>query len=144
MPPAFTLRPARWDADGPAIAHLRRAVFVEEQGVPEALEWEDRDGQCLWFVAHDGRGEVIGIARVTPEGRVGRMAVGRAWRRRGVGSALLRAAVEAARARGHQTVYLSAQTHAVPFYARHGFVATGPEYPDAGILHRSMFLGIEE
>lgn len=142
MSPAFTVRPARWDADENAIARLRRAVFIEEQGVPEALEWEAQDGECLWFLAFDGQGEPIGVARVTPEGRIGRMAVARSWRRRGVGGALLQVAIEAARARGHRSVQLSAQTHAMPFYERHGFVATGPAFLDAGIPHRTMILGV--
>lgn len=142
MSPAFTVRPARWDADENAIARLRRAVFIEEQGVPEALEWEARDGECLWFLAFDGLGAAIGVARVTPEGRIGRMAVAPSWRRRGVGGALLQAAIQAARAQGHGSLRLSAQTHAMPFYERHGFVATGAAYLDAGIPHRTMILGV--
>jgi predicted GNAT family N-acyltransferase len=43
-----------------------------------------------------------------------------------------------ARELGHVRVMLNAQTHALAFYARHGFVAFGPEYDDAGIPHRAM------
>jgi predicted GNAT family N-acyltransferase len=142
MHPAFSVRPARWQEDENAIARLRRAVFIEEQHVPEALEWEAWDRDCLWHVAHDDGGEVIGIARLTPEGRIGRMAVSQSWRGRGVGSALLAAAIDAARARGVASLELSAQTHAMSFYARHGFIATGPEYLEAGIPHRTMSLGV--
>ena len=142
MSPAFSVRPARWDEDENAIARLRRAVFIEEQGVPEALEWEARDGECLWHVACDDKGAVIGIVRLTPQGRIGRMAVAKPWRGFGVGSSLLAAAIDAARARGQLLLELSAQAHAIPFYARHGFTATGPEYLDAGIPHRTMTLGV--
>ena len=140
MTPAFLVRPARWQADEAAIARVRRAVFIEEQGVPEALEWEAWDGNCAWFVAEAGEGTIIGIGRLTPEGRVGRMAVLLQWRGRGVGSALLAASLSEARGRGQRRVELSAQSRAVPFYERHGFSAIGDEYLDAGIPHRTMTL----
>lgn len=140
MTPAFLVRPARWQGDEAAIARVRRMVFIEEQGVPEALEWESRDGDCAWFVAEAGEGTIIGIGRLTPEGRVGRMAVLPEWRGRGVGSALLVAALTEARGRGQRRVELSAQSRAVPFYLRHGFCALGDEYLDAGIPHRTMTL----
>ena len=142
MSPAFSVRPARWEVDENAIARVRRAVFIEEQGVPEALEWEARDAECLWHVACDDKGDAIGIVRLTPQGRIGRMAVAKPWRGLGVGSALLAAVIDAARARGQLLLELSAQTHAISFYARHGFTATGPEYLDAGIPHRTMSLGV--
>jgi predicted GNAT family N-acyltransferase len=55
-----------------------------------------------------------------------------------VGSALLQALMDAARARGDRVVMLNAQTHALPFYARFGFIAEGEEFDDAGIPHRAM------
>ena len=64
------------------------------------------------------------------------MAVLRDWRGRGVGAALLARLVDAARAAGHRRVVLNAQTQAMPFYARHGFVAVGDEFCEAGIPHR--------
>ena len=144
MNPAFSVRTAVWRDDEAAIARVRRAVFIDEQGVPEALEWEAVDAACAWFVAQAGNGEIVAIVRLRDDGRLGRMAVLPAWRRRGVGSALLMAALDAARARGLATVHLSAQSHAVPFYARRGFRAEGDEYPDAGIPHRSMRLNLGE
>jgi predicted GNAT family N-acyltransferase len=66
------------------------------------------------------------------------MAVLPAWRGRGVGRALLAAVLDTAQARGHDTLRLSAQTHAAAFYARAGFVAVGSEYEEAGIPHIAM------
>jgi predicted GNAT family N-acyltransferase len=68
------------------------------------------------------------------------MAVLADWRGRGVGSAILMALLVEARNRGHATAQLHAQTHAIGFYARHGFFAFGPEFPEAGIPHRMMRL----
>jgi predicted GNAT family N-acyltransferase len=70
------------------------------------------------------------------------MAVLSAWRQRGVGSALLRELVSIARDQGIGEVVLNAQTYAMGFYERHGFVAEGPEFLDAGIAHRKMRLGL--
>jgi predicted GNAT family N-acyltransferase len=130
---------ANWARDAAAIARIRRAVFIEEQAVPESLEWEAIDPDCDWFLARVG-GEAVGVARLTPEGRIGRMAVLPAWRGKGLGSALLRAALARARELGRTRVVLSAQVRAMPFYARFGFVAEGTEYMDAGIPHRKMLL----
>ena len=136
----FRVREAIWTTDEAAIANLRREVFITEQAVPESLEWEPDDADHRWFVA-ESRVGLIGIARLTASGRIGRMAVRRPFRGKGVGSALLLAAVNAAIEAGLSTPHLSAQTHALPFYARHGFVAVGPVYQDAGIPHRHMIYG---
>jgi len=68
------------------------------------------------------------------------MAVLETWRGRGVGSALLQAAIAVCRARGWPVALLSAQTHALAFYARAGFTVCSGEYLDAGIPHRDMKL----
>ena len=68
------------------------------------------------------------------------MAVLAAARGRGVGTAILRELLAAAKERGHAEIEISAQTHALGFYERFGFVAVGAEYPDAGIPHRTMRL----
>lgn len=143
MTHAFIVRTADWKLDETAIAEVRRTVFIEEQGVPEALEWEAEDAQYRWFVAQASN-RVIGIVRLTDAGRIGRMAVMPEWRRRGVGKALLATALRAAAESGLMQVHLSAQTHAMAFYARYGFIAKGPEFLDADIPHRHMNLNLKE
>lgn len=126
-----------WDDCRDAASAIRHVVFVEEQRVPVHEELDDNDIHCLHALAHVD-GQVIGTGRLLPDGHIGRMAVLRTWRGSGVGQALLLALVEAARARGHADVALSAQLHAQGFYARHGFVAYGDVYQDAGIAHIAM------
>jgi len=142
MTSAFSVRAACWSAEHAGIAVVRRRVFIEEQGVPEGLEWEAVDADCAWFVASTGENEIIGVVRLRDDGYLGRMAVLAHWRRRGVGAALLAAALDAARARGWSVLRLAAQTHALPFYARLGFRAEGGEYLDAGIPHRAMCIDL--
>ncbi|HQT34244.1 MAG: GNAT family N-acetyltransferase [Thiobacillus sp.] len=127
-----------WAHEQARLSRVRRAVFIDEQGVPETLEWNADDAGAVQLLAVDDQGEAIGCARLLPDGHIGRMAVLPAWRGRGVGRALLAAALDAAQARGHALVQLGAQTHAAAFYARAGFVAVGAEYVEAGIPHVVM------
>ena len=113
---------------------------MQEQGVPEALEWDEWDAPSRHFLAEDAQGHPIGTARLLPDGHIGRMAVLAFWRRRGVGTALMRQVLAAAREAGFTAVELAAQTHALKFYARFGFVTHGDEFMDAGIPHYTMRL----
>ena len=119
---------------------VRFAVFVEEQQVPAEIELDEFDPLSMHALAFDAQGRVLGTGRLLPDGHIGRMAVLPQARGAGVGSALLQVLMQAARARGEREVLLSAQTHAIAFYARFGFVAEGEEYDDAGIPHRMMRL----
>ena len=117
---------------------IRTEVFVEEQGVPAALEMDNMDVVCLHAVAYDADGTPVGTGRLLPDGHIGRMAVRKIARGSGVGGALLQALMTQAKARGDHHVALSAQTHAAPFYQRHGFAIEGEEFLEAGIAHINM------
>lgn len=137
-----TVRCVDWLAAAAALRAVRKTVFVDEQRVPEELEWDGIDEQCLHVLAVSATGEAIGTGRLLPDGHIGRMAVLQGWRGNGVGSALLAALIDAARERRHSVVELSAQTHAIGFYRRHGFAEVGAEYLEAGIPHRKMRLSL--
>ena len=134
------VREVDWVAYEHALKSLRRTVFVAEQGVPEDEEWDGADPDCRHFLAEDGDGAPIGTARLKPSGQIGRMAVLAPWRGRGVGARLLGLAVTAARAADHPSIFLYAQSHAVGFYERAGFTASGKPFMEAGIEHREMRL----
>ena len=138
MAEAIRVELGDWTAMRAGAEPVRYAVFVEEQKVPPEIELDDFDPVSLHALAFDRAGRLLGTGRLLPDGHVGRMAVLRLARGTGVGSALLAALLQAARARGDREVALSAQTHAIPFYERFGFVAEGEEYDDAGIPHRRM------
>ena len=132
------MRLADWASDERSLRDIRQRVFMVEQGVSADLEWDGIDQDCRHALAQDGERRPIGCARLLPDGHIGRVAVLAEWRGRGVGDALLERMIALAREVGHTRVMLNAQTHALAFYARHGFVAFGPEYDDAGIPHRAM------
>ena len=126
-----------WEQAEAAAAPIRFAIFMHEKHV-EGIELDALDKDCLHAVAYDDSGSAIGTARLMPDGQIGRMAVVKDWRRRGVGAALLDALIEEARKRGHTEVVLSAQLQAAEFYRGLGFVAEGKVYQEAGILHQQM------
>lgn len=136
--PEFSVRAASWLDDGLVLQDLRRRIFIIEQQVPEEMEWDDVDVVSTHALACDKQGRPLGTGRLLPDGHIGRMAVISEWRRRGVGSAILVWLMQVAREQGHGRLCLHAQTHAVPFYARHGFAACGEVFMEAGIPHRMM------
>ncbi len=140
--PGFAVHEVVWADAEAQLAAIRRQVFVVEQRVPEALEWDGLDDDAVHLLATTADGAALGCARILAQGRIGRMAVLETWRSRGVGSLLLQSAIVSCRARGWRDITLSAQTHALDFYARAGFVVCSEEYLDAGIPHRDMKLNL--
>jgi predicted GNAT family N-acyltransferase len=127
-----------WEQAQPSAGPLRFAIFVDEQNVPSGIELDDQDEHCVHAVAFDVDGKPIGTGRLLPDGHIGRMAVVKEWRRRGIGAEILEALMAEARKRGHAEVVVSAQLQAAEFYREHGFAAEGKVYPEAGILHQTM------
>lgn len=136
----FSVRLADWEGDRKALEFLRRKVFIEEQSVPEALEWDDQDPLALHLLALDADGNPIATGRLTSGGQIGRMGVLPKWRGRGVGGGILRRILQLANERGIGPLFLHAQLTAIPFYEKHGFWVQGEEFSDAGIPHRKMWL----
>lgn len=129
-----------WDSLGPRAKTIRLEVFVNEQGVSPSIELDDQDPVCVHALAFDNEGAVMATGRLLPSGQIGRMAVLREHRGKGVGSLILKALVAEAQRRGDAKVGLSAQIHACQFYEAHGFVTEGQPYVDAGIDHIAMRL----
>lgn len=117
---------------------IRHEVFIAEQNIPVELEWDEWDVQSLHAVAFDEAGLAVGTARLLPDNHIGRMAVLKEKRGKGIGGRLLQSAMEVARQRGASEVVLNAQLAAVPFYRRHGFMEEGEIFDDAGIPHQFM------
>ncbi|MFB6900551.1 GNAT family N-acetyltransferase [Streptomyces hydrogenans] len=151
MSGAYAVREAVGEDDLEKCFAVRRAVFVEEQGVPRELEYDTYDSTAVHVLAVRADGVPLGTGRLlhgedatgrtgadTSVGSLGRLAVTGDARGLGVGAALVRAIEDAARERGLAAVDLHAQTHALGFYERLGYAAYGGEFPDAGMPHRAM------
>jgi predicted GNAT family N-acyltransferase len=132
----------RWAIDSDDLSRavqLRKEVFCEEQGVPPSEELDGRDGEAehLVALADEGR-QVVGTLRLLRSGtdaKVGRVAVARAWRRRGLASRMLALALARAREHGCTRARLAAQTEAVALYEQAGFAVESGLFHEAGIPH---------
>ena len=124
-----------WQCDRAALKAIRSEVFIREQQVPESMEWDEHDKTAIHFLAIERGSEApIGTARLLPDGQIGRMAVLAPWRRKGIGTALLEAALKTC----SHPPFLHAQVHALPFYAALGFIPVGEIFSEAGIPHQKM------
>ena len=138
IPTEFRIDPADYTADFQDLRSVRETVFVLEQNVPIEEEWDELDPRCHHVIARDANHQPIGTGRLTPERKIGRMAVLKAWRNKGVGDALMVALMNQARSLGWTAVSLNAQVSAEAFYARHGFQPYGERFMEAGIEHQAM------
>ena len=129
------------EAKAPAFA-IRMRVFVREQRVPAAIELDRDDDRAIHFLA-TSEGKAVGTARVVlhhGSAKIGRMAVLKSYRGKGVGKKLLRRAVATAKKLGVRTIYLHAQVPVIEFYEKLGFRCVGAVFAEAGIPHRKMIL----
>lgn len=120
---------------------IRTPVFIEEQLVAPDFEWDEVDQTALHLLAtHEIK--PIACLRIIDYHKIGRMAVLKDWRRKGLGSVLLIEAVKICKAHGSKSLQLSAQTHAIHFYQQAGFIVTSDVYQDLHIPHVDMQLDL--
>lgn len=140
----ISLALAETDAARQACFDIRRAVFIEEQNIPEAEEWDRHDASCSHVLAQNEAGIPAGTARIIARdsvAKIGRVAVMPAFRGIGLGRDVMEFCLDQARAMGFHGAELEAQINAIAFYEKLGFTADGPEFDDgSGILHRYMSL----
>jgi len=131
-----------WSDRQSELTSVRRTVFIEEQNVPESIELDGQDSDCWHVLASDGDGTPVGTARMDKNGKIGRMAVLRGHRRRGVGRHILQAIMDYGRTKGITDFHLSAQITAIGFYEKMGFEPYGEQFEEAGIVHVNMTLKV--
>jgi YbgC/YbaW family acyl-CoA thioester hydrolase len=138
------LKLGTWEALKDLAAPLRTEVFVEEQEIPQDLEWDEHDVKALHALVVNKLGQPVATGRLLqPQpkiAQIGRMAVSKPLRGGSLGRMVMDAFIEAARKRGDHEVILHAQCSAEGFYRRMGFKAHGEVFQDAGIDHIEMRL----
>ena len=143
---ALRVETGHWAELGADAGAIRQEVFIREQNIPAALEWDTVDAAAFHAVAYNSLGAALGTGRLfvdaTGAYRIGRMAVLESMRHAGIGRALLDRLVELARLQGASSVVLSAQVSAARFYARAGFSEQGQPFDEAGIAHLEMRLSL--
>jgi len=142
LPPGYRLHIGSWASLQVWAAAVRIAVFVQEQGIPVAEEWDEDDADALHAVITDAQDVPIATGRLLqPQpglAQIGRMAVLSSHRGQHLGASILQALCDAAYARGDTQCVLHAQRSAEGFYRRHGFEPEGEPYDEVGIEHITM------
>jgi YbgC/YbaW family acyl-CoA thioester hydrolase len=131
-----------WEELKTLASPLRTEVFVDEQGVDQALEWDAHDAECLHAVLCNRLGAPVATGRLLPSvngvAKIGRMAVKRVLRGQRLGDQVLSALMDAARQRGDTEILLHAQCSAEKFYLRQGFRRQGEVFMEANMAHVEM------
>ena len=126
-----------WEENKKQLSEVRKKVFIEEQNVPEELEWDEFDKQCIHVLVTDNN-KAIACGRLKPDGHIGRMAVLEPYRKKHIGTEILKRLIKKASEKKLEKVFLHAQTTAISFYEKQGFEICSDEFMDANIPHRSM------
>lgn len=140
MQQSFTINFVSWQNETDNLRSIREIVFINEQNVPEEMEWDEFDAISKHVLALDNDRKPIGTARLLPDGRIGRMAVLKEWRGKGVGSAMLKRLLQELMRQNVTQAILNAQTSVIQFYQKYGFQTEGEEFIEAGIPHIKMVL----
>jgi len=135
--PVVTVEVVDYTTHAAAIHAIRTEVFVHEQSIPAQLEIDHDDRRSHHVLAYFGE-QVVGTGRLTPAGRIGRVAVLKPLRRRGVGLTIMHCLIETARQNRHREVHLAAQIQAIQFYKKLGFYTEGSDFLEVGIAHIMM------
>ena len=132
----------KWIDGYAPLSMIREKVFIEEQKVMFQLEWDGKDEEAIHFLAYQDE-KAIGCARafvIKNHMQLGRMAVLKEYRNKGIGSFLIEKAITTAKLNQLSKISISAQCHAIDFYKKFGFEVTSEIYLDAGISHQDMEL----
>jgi len=135
MDESFELVLSDWQTSREQLQAIRRKVFILEQKIPEADEFDDADENSSHVLVLSEKRDAVGPGRLDATGKIARIAVVAEFRDRGVGTAILERLIEEARSRGYDRVFLHAQTQALDFYKKFGFVSDEKAFMEAGIPH---------
>jgi len=141
--PMVEVKLGSWAELGTDASRVRTQVFLEEQGIPMAMEWDEADKTAVHGVAYNRLGHAVATGRLLPHepgvAKIGRMAVSRVLRGSHLGRDILHHLMSCAAARGDREVLLHAQRSAEGFYSRLGFSVRGEPFDEVGIPHVEMF-----
>jgi predicted GNAT family N-acyltransferase len=137
----FYIKEVSWSTHEMMLRQIREQVFVIEQSVPLNLEWDEQDQHAIHLLVQDNLAQPVACARIV-DNSIGRMAVIKEQRGKGIGKAVLDKAIQTCLVRKIIHIKLSAQTHAIPFYEKAGFRICSEPYLDANIWHVDMQLNI--
>jgi len=133
----LTAKQGSWQQLGKTCRQIRHKVFVEEQHIPAKVETDDKDATSEHFLLFINE-RPVATARLTQEAHLGRLAVLKPLRGKGLAKKLILKILEHCRRINLKQVHLNAQINAVSLYTKLGFEINGDEYDEVGIIHVPM------
>lgn len=142
MEKGFVIKKVEDEKERSDVLEIRKKVFIEEQKIPDWIEYDGLDGSCTHVAAYAGT-LPVGCARIrNVEGdeKIERLAVLKEFRNYGIGRKILEYAIELSIEKQPNEIFLHAQYQTKDFYEKCGFVSRGQIFKEAGIPHIEMFL----
>jgi ElaA protein len=129
------------------VVRLRQDIFIIEQNcIYDDIDGLDyKSGHLLLF---SGNETLIGYLRIVPPGikfdelSLGRIAIRKNYRGKGLGKKLIEKGVEIAKERGEVSVKIEAQAHLEKLYTGLGFKTVSKIYSVDGIPHIQMIMQV--
>ena len=121
----------------PEIKKIRNLVFTQEQKIDKELDFDGKDPDAFHVLVMADN-QYVATGRMLKDGHIGRVAVLKKFRGKGLGTEAILALIKKAKHTGLKRVYLGSQVNATGFYKKLGFREYGPPFLDAGIEHIHM------
>ena len=134
----YMLQELKWYQAAGDIVEIRKKVFVVEQRFDMNKICDSLDDRSFHVIALDLQNNPIGSGRLTPAGRIGKIAVLINHRGRGIGTQILSELINIAKARDIEVLSLNAEAGLVNFYDQQKFYVDGPVYMKQGIPFQRM------
>ena len=135
---SFKFEQTSWQSSSNEILAVRHKVFMIEQHFDSKILCDLQDQDCYHLVVRNAEGLVIATGRLSPQGRIGRIAVLLPYRGAGIGSKILSELVKIGHSHKLQNISLNAELDNMHFYDSQHFMASGPVYMKQGVPHQML------
>lgn len=127
--------------------HVRQRVFTKEQKIDANADLDVHDIHATHFIALKNK-KIIGTVRVYLEDKdnavIGRLVVLKRERKAGIGTKLMKLAIEHAKNLDAKIAVSSCQVRSFHFYEELGYIKKGKEHLQVGIPHVRMILNLKK
>jgi len=135
---SFRFKQTTWQEDRDEILTIRHRVFMIEQHFTDSILCDVLDPNCFHIIVRNSEGSVVASGRLSPQGRIGRLAVLLPFRGVGIGSKILLDLVQIGKSNKLKNISLSAELDNRHFYDSKEFAANGPVYMKQGVPHQVL------
>jgi len=120
--------------------HVRTTVFVDEQKVSMEEEIDKYEDEAIHFIGYHNDIPVAAsrLRWVDDYGKLERVCILKEHRGKSYGTDMIKRMETQVAEMGYKQTKLNAQTRAVEFYKRLGYIIVSDEFLDAGIPHVTM------